>query len=182
MSTYTYDVGTDFAHEVEITDFTNELAAAGIPVINVHRDNGTLYVVTDAEKSAVDSVVSGHAGPGSLTYAKRSKIKEIDARTDALIAKGFTYQGKQFSLSLTAQSKMMGLNQVRSEPEVQYPIRWNTKEDDSVVVLANADAVRGFYLTAVGTYRYHVDSGTDLKDLVRSASTIEDLNSIVDDR
>jgi hypothetical protein len=118
----------------------------------------------------------------SLHRLKHAKMKAIDARTDELIAAGFTYADKSFSLSLAAQAKMMGTHQVKDDPALTYPINWNTINDDDVYAIANATDLNGFYLTGLGTYRTHVDGGTSLKDQVRAATTEAEVNAIVDNR
>jgi len=118
----------------------------------------------------------------SLVEAKKAKFAEVDARTDELIASGFTFASKQFSLSQNAQSRLMGINQVRDDENVVYPIKWNTIDDSDTYSIPDSATVLGFYLTAVGTYRTHVDSGTTLKDQVRAATTIAEVNAVVDNR
>lgn len=130
--------------------------------------------MTQAEKDAVDAA--------GLPETKLAKYAEIDARTDQLIYEGFMFAGKRFSLSLGAQLKMIGTNQVRARPEIAYPIVWNTIDDADKHQLVDADEVLAFYLQGVGTYRAHVDSGTELKDQVRAATTIAAVQAVEDAR
>jgi len=183
MPIHSYEISTIFPNGVEILKLTELLRENGIDVIGISKDETHCYVnVNTSLKTSVDSLILSYIGPNSLLEYKNRKFKDIDDRTGELISKGFQFAGKVFSLSLNAQAKMMGLNQVRSEPEVVYPIRWNTKDDNDYYDLVNADAVRAFYLTGVGTYRAHVDAGTVFKDLVRNASSIPEVDAIVDNR
>jgi len=130
--------------------------------------------MNQSEKDAVDA--------SRLDNRKKERYTEIDSRTDALIAQGFMFAGKNFSLSANAQMKMMGINQIRDDVAVTYPIVWNTKNDTDSYDIPNSATVRGFYLTAVGTYRAHVDTGSALKAAVRAATSIEAVDAIVDNR
>lgn len=131
---------------------------------------------------ATASLVEVKIGADTLEGAKKLKIAEIDSRTDALIAAGFTYAGKVFSTSLASQAKMIGSHQIRDDANLTYPLRWNTIDDADAYDIANAGDLNGFYLTAVGTLRAHLDSGTALKDQVRAASTIAEVDAVVDNR
>lgn len=137
-------------------------------------DGDTVIEMIQVEKDAVDLA--------DLPDIKAVKYLEIDKRTGELIAAGFFYAGFQFSLSTEAQSRLMGLNQVRDHPMITYPVKWNNLDDTHVYNLANADEVLTFYLTAVGTYRTHVDSGTALKQQVRDAANKAAVDAVVDNR
>jgi len=117
-----------------------------------------------------------------LAKAKRAKDKQIDMRTDQLIAGGFMYAGKAFSLTLEAQMKMVGIYSVKDHPALTYPIRWNSLDDTTYHDMADAADLEGFYLTGLSTMRGYVDSGTALKDLVRDADSVEAVEDIEDNR
>ena len=117
-----------------------------------------------------------------LSEEKAAKIAVIDSRTEELISRGFVYRNCTFSLSASAQSKMIGSHQIKDHPALVYPIKWNTLDDDDTLSLVDSADLDAFYLTALGTIRYHLDSGTELKDEVRSATTIIELNQIADNR
>ena len=117
-----------------------------------------------------------------LSMVKASRFSTIDSKTDDLIAQGFTYNGKKFSLSLASQMKMMGAHEARDDAAMTYPIVWNTLGDDDVYAIQNSDDLHGFYLTGVGTVRARLDSGTALKNQVRNAATLAEVAAITDDR
>ncbi len=146
-------------------------AVSGVPSKYWKITGDTVSEMSAAEKDA-----------SCLDDAKAEKCAAIDARTDELIAAGFTYNSKTFSLSQAAQARLTGINQVRDDASVTYPIVWNTKDDTGTESLADAAAVLAFYLTALGAYRGHVDSGTSLKDQVRAASTVAAVEAITDTR
>lgn len=144
-----------------------------------------LFVVFESELSAeeqatLDVIVTNH--DGALLKAKRDKYYEIDKKTTELIGNGFSFDDTLFSLSQEAQMRMVGITQVREMPQVTYPIKWNSKKDDSVYDVANSSNLLGMFLTGLGTYRAHVDSGTALKNLVRAATTKAEVEAIVDPR
>lgn len=113
---------------------------------------------------------------------KREMFSQIDGKTDQLIAGGFPYAGHQFSLSLASQMKMVGAHAARDEAAMVYPIVWNTLGDEDVYSIASSADLNGFYLTAVGTLRAFLDSGTALKNQVREATTKAELDAVTDDR
>lgn len=141
--------------------------------------------LTPEQEANLNQIVSDHKAVGSLAIAKRHRFSEIDRRTRELICDGFEYpqgSGQRFSLSACGQARLMGLNQVRNDPNVIYPVHWNTKNDLALISLEDADQILAFYLAAVGTYRAHVDSGTSLKSLVRAATTIAEIEAVEDNR
>jgi len=118
----------------------------------------------------------------TLEQARTVKCDSIDYRTRQLIGEGFTYSGKTFSLSDAAQLKMSGLNQVRSEAAITYPVKANTIDDQDVYAIPDAATFLAFYLEGVTTLRGHVDSGTELKDQARAAATVAEVEAVVDPR
>lgn len=144
-------------------EFTDELAVEDIDVL--------------------DTVVDDHRAAFSpLPRAKAGKIAAIDTRTADLIAQGFTFGGKQFSLSMTAQSKIMGAHQIRDEGAFVYPVEWNTIDDSDKISIPDSATLHGFYLTALGTMRSRLDSGTALKQQVRDATDLAGVAAVVDNR
>jgi len=117
-----------------------------------------------------------------ISFRKTEKIAEIDARTDTLISQGFTFGGMVFSLSLEGQLRVEGMDRLRFDPACSYPISWNTKDDLEHTELADAAQLHAFFMTAVGTLRYRVDSGTALKNAVRSATTLAEIDAVIDTR
>jgi hypothetical protein len=183
MAEYTYQVGS-VNGGVDVTRLLAEITAAGYQVTSaaLSEDLADVTILSEATEAQIDAVVNAHQGPDSLDCYKAEKFAKIDAKTSELIASGFQFAGKVFSLSVNAQMKMMGINQIRSEPEVEYPIHWNTKDDMDYYDVSNANEMRAFYLTGVGTYRAHVDIGSSLKDQVRIATSKTEVDAIVDPR
>ena len=132
--------------------------------------------ITAGEETTLDATIATHA----LAVAKTRKFVAIDARTDQLISEGFTYSAKQFSITLSAQNKIMGSHQIRAG--LAYPLSWNTIDDgDSYDIVDGAD-LEAFYLAAFAELRGHLDSGTALKASVRAAADVAAVDAVVDGR
>lgn len=147
--------------------------------LSVMGGRGALY---HTHTSGDGTDISHYGTTLQLTEQKANKTIAIDARTDVLIAAGFTYSGKQFSLTLTAQAKITGALQVKSDPGMVYPISLNTIDDLDVYSVPDAADLSSLYLAGFLGMRKHVDSGTALKDAVRAASTQAELDAVVDTR
>lgn len=117
-----------------------------------------------------------------LAEYKACRFKEIDARTFELISLGFTYQGLVFSLSQNAQINISGMHQSRDDVAVTYPIAYSTLDDLNHYDVVDSADLHNMYLTALGTKKAHVDSGTVLKDSVRDAVDADAVLLIVDNR
>lgn len=173
-----------FLDGVDVLNLALEFKEAEIDVDSITlSDNGQeCYIISDATREIIDTIVLIHKGPDSLEHYKNIKYKNIDERTDELISRGFNYAGKMFSLSLPAQIRLLGINQVRNDPNLTYPIRWNTIHDNDYYEIANPEDFHLFYMKSLATYRAHVDVGTALKDQVREATSKAEIDAIIDNR
>lgn len=152
--------------------------------------NGSVIVVsfeddlTESEISTLNSRVLTHQSVNQiLEKAKLKKLKSIDFRTSELFDEGFEFPPQSkvfFSLSSNSQNTLLGLNAAREA--IQYPINYNSKDDKGKQVIPNSESAHSFFLTAVATVKAFLDSGTALKDQVREATNIFELNAITDDR
>jgi hypothetical protein len=136
-------------------------------------------VPSAAEQVVLDGIVAAHG----LKAAKTQKIAAIDSNTHALIAAGFQYPtstGQIFSLSDNAQRTLLDADVQRND--LTYPVVWNTKDDTGTFALPNAATLHAFVLTGSTTIRAHLDSGTALKDQVRAATTIAEVDAVTDAR
>jgi hypothetical protein len=115
-----------------------------------------------------------------LAYLKSCKLARIDARTDELVLNGFVYGGKTFSLEPDAKTLWLGM--VVAKDMLTYPVRCNTVDDEDYVDLVDADAIVAFYATAMGMVKALEDSGTVLKDQVRAATTMAEVEAVEDNR
>jgi len=136
------------------------------------------------DKTVLDGVVESHAP--SLIVAKKSKIRNIDHRTAELIDGGFEFpasSGSMFSLSQCAQIKIEILDRMRDDTSaVSYPLMYNTKCDTLAYSIPDSGTMHAFCIVAAKKVLSVVASGTALKDLVRAAITVSEVNTVVDPR
>jgi len=120
----------------------------------------------------------------ALALLKATRCEEVDARTRELIAAGFAHDGKVFSLSIQAQSYWTNMFLAREVLAAQggFPLRANTLDDSDADDIADADEVVSFYTSAVLTVKAHLGGGTALKDAIRAAASVEEVDTIVDER
>lgn len=134
-------------------------------------------------KTSGDGTLIGHYTQiDRLGGLRRSRHDEIDARTTALIAEGFTYSGAVFSLSLEAQAKMLAAFQTRNDAGYAYPEVWNSLDDTAEISLADAAGIKAFVKAGHVARRSHMDSGTALKQQVRAAADAVAVLAVVDNR
>ncbi len=123
-----------------------------------------------------------------LQAVKDARGKQIDQRTGQLIAEGFVFPpapdpaALTFSLSSNAQTSLIGADGARDDPLFVYPVNWNTIDDGDVYAIPNAATLHAFYLTALGTVRAWLDSGTAIKDQIRAATTPAAVAAVPDNR
>lgn len=143
----------------------------------------TSRVLTAAEQALVYGVLRAHVSDRKhLPTVKDRKYKAIDSKTKQIISKGFLWEGEYHSLSDNAQRTLLGLDQLRNDPAMVYPVKVNSLDDTADAVLTNAAEVHAFFLAAMGTFRSIWDAGTALKDQVRAATTVDAVNAVKDAR
>ena len=114
-----------------------------------------------------------------LTQTKNVKNTAIDSKTQKLIAGGFTFGGKIFSLSIPAQVSWLGLYTFKDMLTYPYPV---TTLDDATYLVQSADDMSTFAVTGVSAIDTHKTSGRILKAEVNACTTIAEVIAIVDDR
>jgi hypothetical protein len=151
-----------------------DLLARGVPTRywKINPDD-TVEEMSPTEKEAVDN------DPVQLEKLKAERRLQIDLKTQELIAKGFVYAGKTFSLSANAQIYWSNLLNV---PADQYPLTVNTLDDLSTYEIASAEEARAVYAAALMTVKTRLGSGTALKNRIRAATTKAEVDAVVDDR
>lgn len=174
MNQHIYSIAADFGGRIYPDSLQSGLPAGSY--INTSGDECVVH--TSLDKTSTDTLVAAN----SLAGVKAAKIAAIDARTEELISLGYTFAGNRFSLSIHAQTTLLGLDMTRNDPAMVYPIEFNTLDDGGVQILNNATDAHNLYLTAVGTVRAHRDSGTAYKSLVRAATTLAEVDAVVDTR
>lgn len=113
-----------------------------------------------------------------LDELKAQRNGEIDQKTAALIAQGFLFDSKVFSLSIYAQSNWTNLKNL--EELLTWPVDVTTITDEEYSLSqANMPAFVG---TAAATIQAHYDSGRALKLQINAASTKAEIDAIIDNR
>lgn len=178
------------------TEYTLVQAQAAIPEITTVVANAPDGLFIKGTQSASQPYWHRHtSGDGTelahyseveeLGPLKASRMLEIDERSRELIDEGFEYpseSGNVFSLSLESQAKMTAAHCVRNDVLMVYPQRWNTRDNSAAVTITDSAGLHAFYMTAIGTVRARLDSGTALKDSIRAAATRAEVDVVVDDR
>jgi len=167
------------------------LPAVAFTVRNTRADVN-VSVIVDAGLSAEDeatlnATVAAHKAESAarqLASRKMNKCAEIDGRTSDLIAEGFTHAGIVFSLSANAQSYWTNLYQARAifTATGGYPLRVNALDDSESYAVPDEADVEALYVAALGAVSGALGRGTFLKDSVRAAVTVEDVDAIQDTR
>lgn len=116
----------------------------------------------------------------TLSGLKEYRYKQIDKRTQELIAQGFIYSSITFSLSTNAQTNLLGTYTARDL--LTYPFSWNAIDDSSTYQIADANEMAVFFMTALAAKKAHQDSGTALKTQIRDAVDMDAVNLIIDNR
>ena len=116
----------------------------------------------------------------NLAEYKTYKYNSIDLRSGELIAQGFVYNAKTFSMSANAQNNLLGT--IIKKDVLTYPFAWNTKDNSETYQIADATDMDAFFMTALGTKKAHQDSGSALKALVTAATTVAEVEAVVDAR
>jgi hypothetical protein len=191
MTTYEFPAYLLADNQMNATRLLGELRGAldGLDVFLARRPPAGMLLVTvprmltTDEMETVSRTISQHESDARhLPTLKSQKFAAIDRKTAVVIGRGFQFMGVMHSLSDNAQKNLLGMFSLRDDPAMQYPIKFNSKDDMSDTVISNADEVRMMYLTATGTIMAAWGSGTALKERVRAATTPEEVNAIEDTR
>jgi len=176
-------VKPNFKHlEVEINaDATITRNCIGLSyanqIVTTHFDGPLLL---QSHLNALAAVIAAH-DPNSLAIQKDAKANAVDVRTVQLIEAGFTYGGKQFSLSASAQANWLGVLTANAAAGLSYPYPVAALDNDYHLALDNAEmvAMAGTALTHKG---WAVGSGAALKMAIKDATTQAELDAVIDVR
>lgn len=169
------DKATDY-HASEWVHDPDLSAVAGLSIEYWKLVGDAVEAMTMAERALIDAP--------KFAEASAAKRAAIDENTRAVIGKGFQHAGKVFSLSREAQIYFSNMYVARDILTVMraFPLTVNTRDDLDTHDVADAVEATVMYTTAVGTVKAALGSGTDLKQLVRAATTQAELDAIVDAR
>jgi hypothetical protein len=165
-------------------------------VIDVNRDcgeltcdpfNGTLnpdlaYMVVETGPEVGDDIST--MGQAAIDTVRSRKLGEIDLKTNQIIAQGFTYDSVQFSLSLEAQSNFQGMKMAADAGLLTYPVEVSTKDNANGAKydLADTSAVTAFYVAGVTAVQAALAGGRAFKIMVQQATTVAEIEAVIDNR
>ena len=109
---------------------------------------------------------------------KKEKNHSIDQKTGYLFSLGFVYDTNTFSLSLSAQSNWNTLK--GSEADFTWPVSVSTIDDGEYILPQTS--LQAFWEAARDEGKVHLDGGRSLKQQVNAATTIAEIDAIVDNR
>lgn len=115
---------------------------------------------------------------------KTAKITAIDNRTIELLAAGFTFDSKQFSMSESGQRTWVSLGTALSLGMLTFPMTIMTNDELPYVVSSNVVLMQflGAYMLFQSDPNGTLGRGRVLKARVQLATTLAELEAIVDDR
>lgn len=186
-----YTISTDVGGALSEGQLHEEILAAGpydsnFLGVTASPDEDSLTTLFDGPISAgnettVDGVLAAH--DHTLDMSKAAKKDAINSKTRSLISQGFEYpaaSGTFYSLSRNAQMSINTANGNRSD--LNYPVKWDSKDDMSDISFANASALHAFGVASAETIVGHRESGRALKATVRVATTVAQVDAVVDNR
>lgn len=179
-----YSISNDVSGGVVNSDKLNdELELSGFIVgfngITIKGDELCVHLDSFSDKPSADTLIQDHVAVSLLDY-KHNRYVEIDNRTGELISVGYVYNSVRFSLSQNAQINISAVNQTRDE--LTYPISFSNIDDTETYSVVSSADMHGIYLTALGTKKTHLDSGSVLKDGIRDAVDEAAVDLIIDNR
>jgi hypothetical protein len=151
-------------------------AVVGLSVEYWKLDGDEVLAMSTLERAEVEASL--------LTPFKVIRLEQIDARTEELIAQGFTHAGKNFSLSIAAQIKWTGAYELRAffTAADAFPFIVNTIGDDEAYSVTDEAELAQIYQTIGVTVLTVLGGDAALKIAVRAATTVAELNAVVDTR
>jgi len=120
----------------------------------------------------------------NLDAYKESRYKQIDDKTAKLISNGFSYDDKQFSMSMQAQ---MNWNRLRVSiltgvlTALDFPQNVATI-DDKVYTINTITEASDFFAAYANRLEQRLRSGRMLKTSIRQSTTKAEIDAITDDR
>jgi len=183
-----YSIQTDItAGKLGKIKLNNEIASSGavgnFDGIGSHKNSDVLKIFGDSilDEPLLDTTVADHVS-STLSDNKKIRRAEVDVRTRELIIDGFTYDSETFSLSTRAQINWISFARLIRLDELTLPQTISTKGDGEYSGFSGKPAVKDFFTASRVAVMGHLESGRDLKILIKDATTQAELDAIVDTR
>lgn len=145
--------------------------------INITGDVLSVICGNISDLSVLNATVHNHVAI-TLADKKAERIKVVDARTDAIIGSGFSFDGNQFSLSTQAQMNWIGLYTLKDLQSWPIGITTAANETYQLALLG----LIAFIAAGSQVIKNAVGSGRALKIAINAATTQEELDAVVDTR
>lgn len=151
-------------------------------IIHSNNDVSISAQITDLQKNDIINYYNNIIESDWLDFYKSEKFELINEKTDYLISLGYTYNGLKFSLSEKAQTNILALYSTKDDNVLSYPISLNTIDDLSVFNINDSQTISNIYYTALATKKTFLDSGSVIKNKIRLAQTVAEVDLINDNR
>jgi len=134
------------------------------------------------QQTSLNLIIENH-NSDILVELKKTRYQEIDSRTNELIEEGFEFppsSGLFFNLDPKSQIRIHGCDYARDL--LPYPLKWQSLDDNNQISIVDADMMHNFFLVGLNTLKSRIDSGTALKEQIAQATTVEEVNAVIDNR
>lgn len=182
----TYSVASDVATGEVETDLLHKTISDGNVVENfdgVYLEGDDLKILGNSiiNEPILDSIVYNHDAFG-LESQKKTKIEAVDKRTVELISEGFNFGGKNFSLSIPAQSNLTNVMTNRDifNSMGMFPISMSTTDNDLYGL--SYENVIPFWGAGMTVVKTAYNGGGLLKKQIKDAVNKGELDAIIDNR
>ena len=169
--------------EGKSTDIIRETHELGEHETKPNPSFGGIVFDEDAYNTYVNDIHNPANQPevdaSNLEHEKYLRLKMVDDKSRELIENGFSYGGKQMSLSIQAQANLAGFHNVKSI--MTYPQGWTTLDDEEYSIPTEAD-FDSLYLTALSRKKTVLDEGRVIKVSIKEATNLSELDAIEDNR
>jgi hypothetical protein len=167
----------DLARAVEIAIPNNHFIANASGVIADFIFDDQL---TTEEETILSSCVTSHSET-VLANEKTRRTVEVDRRTDEIILRGFSYDGKTFEMDESARANFQSLHYFVKQGFIPLPTAVNTV-DDQIYYVTSSGQLDQLVGSGLQTYYGVLQGGWALKLQMRACTTLEQLYAIVDTR
>lgn len=182
-TSYSFSISTDFGGSVDTRRLSQEIIGDGVQApVTINTTGDALSIVHDPALSGADETTqAATVAAHGLKAAKWFKGLAVDRRTTELIAGGFTYATKQFSLSLPAQINWMDALVASGAAGFSYPYPVATLDNNYYLAADEAEMI--LIATAARDRRsWAVATGVALKKPIKDAADQAALDAVVDER
>lgn len=136
--------------------------------------------LTPEQVTALDTLMADY--DGRVYRARSRRLLGIDGTTKRLTERGFTHDGQRFSLSSAAQANWNRMAAKHAAGKLTFPTNEVSTFYGGRYSFADATEYEAFeaaYFTAIEGV---LESGRALRDQVNAATTVEDVDAVVDAR